>query len=926
MTNFTRRQFLQVGAATLIVSAGSHAAILPSPGSSDPSSPLPPAFTAPNLVRYDANCFTIRGRDVFLYGSSFHYPRCPEPLWRDRLTKLQRAGYNTIESYVFWNYHEPVEGQLDLSEMERFVQLVGSMGFFVILRAGPYVCAEWDGGGFPQWVLAKGFPLRSNSPESLATSAHWFNEVLPVIARYQITRGGPVILMQIENEYNYWKYPNAGKLAYVTALAEMAWKNHIDIPLITCWTEQARLNEDAAMKRIADFSNFYPRWKIQQQVVLGLEQLRMQQPSAPVGITEMQGGWFGEFGGVLPQKQKGLGPAQYNMLAKTAIETGATFLNTYMGFGGTNFDWAAKGKTTSYDYGAPLGEPGALREKYYAARGIGQSLDLLGPALARAETIQGGADSSNAAVSATLRAVSKGGMLSGALLVRENTDAAHNFRLQMAHPKDPSKKIAIPHQGSLSIGARGMKMCPVGLAITDGELIYSTAEILGHGRSSHPWLILYDDLGQPVEICLASSSSPQIEGEILYHVWNSQTREAVIGMRVGQNPRTILLNGTLRIFLLPREQALRTWVSPASADSSPSIPWFSDAALLAESGNESAGAWAELAFASGDHQVSALLPSRPTHCRIDNAVKSFSYDSKTQTTRVELSVPKTPAPPVEIQEVETWVERFSPSVGEWTNAPLGSLQKTGPIPYGYVKYRREFTRKDELGIAITAFCDDVYRVFVNGKHMTPESMGSEQTQFGFADNARPGTNLLEISYELFGSPNFGPTIGEFKGIKSASLLGPAASPSLDSSWQIQRFPAAMHGREVDPSFSVGGWKKVPLTAAGDSGPFVPAYTWCRASFSLDETPSNWQIPRQLTFHADRDALLYLNGKFVGRYVTIGPQTEFYLPEPYLHFGAAGPNILTVLLAYTDNARPIRTIRIAPYEEYALSRSRIEFDW
>jgi hypothetical protein len=926
VTSFTRRQFLQAGAATLVAGGGSRGADLPLLVSSGESMALPPLFTAPQLIRYDADCFTIHDRDIFLYGSSFHYPRCPESLWRDRLTKLQRAGFNTIETYIFWNYHEPVEGRLDLSEVERFVELVSSMGFWIILRVGPYACAEWDAGGFPHWVIAKQFPLRSNSPQSLATSAHWFDEVLPAVARYQITRGGRVILMQIENEYNYWAYSDQGKLAYVTALAEMAWKNGIDIPLITCWTEQARLKQDAAMTRIADFCNFYPRWEIVKQVIPGLEQLRMQQPSAPLGITEMQGGWFGQFGGVLPEKQKGVGPAQFNMLAKTAIEQGATFLNTYMGFGGTNFDWAGKKIITSYDYAAPLAEPGGLREKYYAARGVGQSLYLLGPALLRAEAVKDGVDSSNPAVSATLRAVSHNGAMSGALLVRENAGADQTFHLHMADPRNPSQKIAIPQRGILSLGARAMKMCPVGLPIADGELIYSTAEILAHGRSSQHWLILYDDPDRPVEFCLASDRSPQIVGQTLYHSWNGQTREVVIGVKIGNAPSTLRINGTLQVILLPREQALRTWISPSSSNPPASIPWMSDAALLSDSGDSANGVWTELAFAPGKHEIAALLPRRSSRCRIDGAPANLSYDPQSQMTHVELSVAQPPAPPVEIQNVETWVDRFDPRVGEWASFALGSIEKSGPIPYGYVKYRLEFVPKDALGLSVAAFCDDTYQAFVNGEHLAPQSVADQQAEFSLANIAKPGTNLLEISYELFGSPNFGPDIGELKGLKSASLVSAAGNEPIGGSWQLQRFPAPMRGRGIDPDFSVGGWNKVSLSNSNDPGPFIPAFTWCRALFTLDDAPANWQIPRQVTIHAHRDALLYLNGKFVGRYATAGPQTEFYLPEPYLRFGAAQPNVLTVLLAYTDNARAIRTLRIAPYEEFALSRAKIEFDW
>ncbi len=453
------------------------------------------SFQNPDTIRYDAHCFTINGRDTFLHGGCFHYPRCPQALWRDRLLKFKRAGFNVVESYVFWNYHEPVEGHADLSELESFIQLVKEMGFWMIARIGPYVCAEWDVGGFPDWVVAKRFPLRSDDPESIKTSQHWYNLVLPVIQKYQISTGGPIILMQVENEYNFWKgVPDAQKRVYISALARMAWNGGIDIPLITCWTEQARENSDPDMARIADFCNFYPRWNIAKEVPPALQKLRREEPSSPEGVTELQGGWFSKFGGKLSVDQEGVGPAQINTLTKTVIEQGATFYSYYMGFGGTNFEWAAKGLTTTYDYAAPVREPGGLWGKYYEARGISLSLGMFGELLARADEQAGAAQSTSPAVSVTERVNGK----SGFLFVRENANAEQKFKLTFVAPASPSPRtIAVPREGQLSIGAREMKMMAVQVPVGGTTLRYSTAEVLAQGLNLDQWyLVLYDDPGR----------------------------------------------------------------------------------------------------------------------------------------------------------------------------------------------------------------------------------------------------------------------------------------------------------------------------------------------------------------------------------------------------------------------------------------------
>jgi hypothetical protein len=143
-----------------------------------------------------------------------------------------------------------------------------------------------------------------------------------------------------------------------------------------------------------------------------------------------------------------------------------------------------------------------------------------------------------------------------------------------------------------------------------------------------------------------------------------------------------------------------------------------------------------------------------------------------------------------------------------------------------------------------------------------------------------------------------------------------------ANWQIQRFSALMRGREINPE--AGVWS--PASFLGGEGrlPLVPAFTWCRAKFTLPAPDAAWKIPWKLAFDADCDSLIFLNGKFVGRYVTIGPQKEFYLPEPYL--AAAGENNLTFLLAYTDQTRHLRKLQVAPYTEFSVRRTRIEFEW
>jgi Glycosyl hydrolases family 35/Beta-galactosidase, domain 2 len=904
-------------------------------------------FPNPNIIHYDSHCFTINGMDAFIYSACFHYARCSQELWRDRLEKLKTAGYNTITTYVFWNYHEPVEGRADTSEFVAFVKLVKEMGFWLIARPGPYACAEWDSGGFPRYVVARGFPLRSNDPQSISTSQHWFDIILPVISRYQISHGGPIIMMQIENEYDLWhNLPDDARKAYITALAGMAWNGGIDVPLITCWTKQARENSDPAMERIMDTCNFYPRWKIQEEVPPKLQKLRAEETTVPLGITELQGGWFSEFGGKLSVDQEGVDGVQYNLLTKTAMEDGVTYFGTYMAFGGTNFDWAGKNLTTTYDYAAPVREPGGLWEKYYAARGIGASLAEFGGVLARTKRTESGVQSTNAGVGVTLRENGPGGVL----FVGEKANAEQRYKMAFPDPASPTRRpISIPREGELTLGAREMKMLPVQLAVPGGMLRYSTAELLTTGRvEEKQYLVLYDEPGRLVEISLATLDEPHIEGDTAYQYWDPEFESVVFGVRVEKTEKILILNNHQMIVIVPREIALHSWkvdfpesVIPGAhfvEDEKPqpiAVAFISDAAQVSASGSDTKKnrLWAEILFRPGEHPLTMLVPPVPTKCLVDGAPASLEFNRQWRSAKTHISTPPIPSSETVLNRMTTWKESFDPNAGRWLQlepsaaGKLPSLDANAPLPYGYVKYRAEFSAGEPPGkMFISAYDDDAMKIFVNGKPLPGPPAAKAELEFSLAGFAQPGANVVEIAYELFGGYNFGERIQHLKGIESVCCGADRQTAAPVAGWRIQLFPPPMKGRALDPQYSTRDWKPVSLDTIITGGEPVASFMWCRAEFNMVSPPAEWWAPMRLVFEAARDALFHLNGKFVGRYVTQGPQNNFYLPETFFSADPGRQNELTVVLAYADDPRHIHTMRIEPYEEFALRRTRVELGW
>ncbi|HTN19731.1 MAG TPA: beta-galactosidase [Pelobium sp.] len=361
-------------------------------------------------ISFDSACLTIDGKDTFIYSGAFHYFRCPKELWRDRFQKIKEADFNTVETYTPWNWHERSmpDSPDDFSKIEKlqdldeWLTMAEEFGLNIIVRPGPYICAEWDNGGFPLWLSALKTPvkplhtngwMRSDDPIFLMWTKHWFDVVCPVIAKHQITRKEPgkpgVILLQLENEYDAADYPDQVKINQIKELALFAQAGAIDVPFITCWTKQVRGSTDPGLRGIFDCCNFYPRWNVSKELGREIPKLRREQPDAPLATTELQGGWLSVVGGKLSDKQDGLTAAQIQNITLYAWQMGETITNYYMLFGGTNFDdWGGYNITTTYDYDAPIREHGGIDMRYQSVRALGQMIREHGDKLVRAQPVE----------------------------------------------------------------------------------------------------------------------------------------------------------------------------------------------------------------------------------------------------------------------------------------------------------------------------------------------------------------------------------------------------------------------------------------------------------------------------------------------------------------------------------------------------------
>ncbi len=186
-------------------------------------------------IVFDKKGICIDGEYRTLLASSLFYFRIPQERWEERMHLLRAAGYHAIDVYFPWNYHETAPGIWDFEgnrNVERFLKLAADNGLFVIARPGPYICSEWDGGAIPAWLWEKGVAIRQDDPDFLQEIGNWYRHILPVIAEYQIGRGGTVICMQIENELDF--YNCTSPVSYMAKLKRQAEEAGIEVPLFYC--------------------------------------------------------------------------------------------------------------------------------------------------------------------------------------------------------------------------------------------------------------------------------------------------------------------------------------------------------------------------------------------------------------------------------------------------------------------------------------------------------------------------------------------------------------------------------------------------------------------------------------------------------------------------------------------------------------------
>ncbi|MCJ1714619.1 beta-galactosidase family protein [Curtobacterium sp. VKM Ac-2922] len=311
--------------------------------------------------------FLLDGEPHRVLSGAIHYFRVHPDLWADRIHKARLMGLNTVETYVAWNAHEATPGTFDFTgglDLGRFLDLVAAEGMHAIVRPGPYICAEWTNGGLPYWLFTDGtVGIRRDEPQFLAAVSRYLDALAPILVPRQIDAGGPIVLVQVENEYGaYGSDP-----VYLTKLEAMHRSIGLTVPFTSVDQPMGTMLEDGSLPSLHKTGSFGSRSAAR------LERLRQAQPTGPLMCSEFWDGWFDSWGEHHHTTSASDSAADLDVL----LAAGGS-VNVYMFHGGTNFGFTngANDKgvyrpiATSYDYDAPLDEAGRPTAKFHAFRDV----------------------------------------------------------------------------------------------------------------------------------------------------------------------------------------------------------------------------------------------------------------------------------------------------------------------------------------------------------------------------------------------------------------------------------------------------------------------------------------------------------------------------------------------------------------------------
>lgn len=936
-----------VALALLVLAAGPH----PASGATRPgaSGAVPSAGLATYVdgrshrVTWDRDSLMIDGHRTFIWSGEFDYWRLPSPgLWRDVLEKIKADGFNTVSIYFNWGYHSPRPGVYDFSgvrDVRRLLEMAKAVGLYVIARPGPYINAAADAGGYPGWLLTLPGRLRSSTPDYLAAAREWLHRIDAILAPEQITRGGPIIVYQIENEYSY------GPLdaRYMSALEQTARADGIRVPLMHNDAIPAgRWATGPGAPDLYSFS-FYPAgfscaapddWTT--GAPYGPDRFARASRSIaarePVFIGEYQGGVIDTWGGTgYDACRTRTGVPFQRVYDTTAVAQEARLINVYMLYGGTNWGWLPfPFGYTSWDYGAAISEARGLTPKYYEDKRLGLFMGTVYP-LRRARETSAPAGSNPAVL--YRRLLDPQTRTQFVVLRHLDPTATSDDTTTLSLDLPDGSYPVVPQQPGTAISVRGRdaKILTAAYSMGGQRLVYSTSELMTHGAiAGRDVAVLDGRVGEPGETVLRFERRPRVT-VLAGHVgvtWDRARGDLRLDYVHGGMIRLLVSDGGRRPLLLEvgdGNAVARLWRQDTPAgpvvERGPELVRTAAIEPGRPAGRRRAPAdtLALRGDTDGRTRLVVLAPTRVARLSWNgrNLRAVRGHDGSLSATL--------PGPaPVALPALTGWRFRaeaperaFSFDDSTWPVADHSTTTNpTAPatLPvlyqddygfhYGDVWYRGHFTATGaETAIDLNGFVtpQGQYSVWFNGVYLG-SGRGQHRWVFPLGSLRVGADNVVAVLTEQMGHERDlynDENERQPRGLVSAALVG--AAPPLN--WRIQgarggeqlpdpvRGPyntSGLWGERMGwylPGFPLQGWTPVTLPYRFADAGLDAGVAWYRTSFDL-HLPPGQDVPVGLALQDPScryRARIFLNGWQIGRYIAgVGPQQVFSLPTGILN--------------------------------------------
>ena len=845
---------------------------------------LTPTFSAPEVVRFDARRFLLRGQDTFLLGGAVDYTRLPKETWAGRLALLKAAGMNTVGLTVPWAYHQPAPDKTDLGGLRDLFAAISQAGLYADVNVGPFAGETLEAGGVPAWYLGLDSAARQQAADA------WMTAMLNALTAYQITADGPVAAVTVR------PLPGSGgrtDAASLTHLASLARSAGLVVPVLTANAPAARDNSRQPLANLLDSLSFYEPPSFA-EVSAAVRDLAAAE-NGPAVVSALPGRY------ATPQSARESADTVRIALARGA---GGIIVSDFApGVDPSNGPRPAEGVV------AVTGTP---TDGYGEMRLVGDFGRLFGAQLARAVPAEGVLRADDREVQTAVRLGDKTEFI---FLWSEKGRGPHQVRLTYSEP-GTATVTSIPAAGAITLPAQGAKVFPLDVPVGRGVLRYATSELAGlHAVGDRTLLVVYGDQDTPGELALRWPGPPLVVGEVLRQDWNPDTKTLTLDYYHQQHDQYLLVDDLL-IAILSRERAA------AAAEFGEPAAITLSAGMRASEGTVSPdAAKAVLHARPGVAQITAALPAAPSAVLLDGKPVQFTYTAPARVFAFTLptgTYEKEQEPPTTLARLGRSVIGGPPKIHtsfdraqfladaeapktEWTAVgQLGRAPEALGLQGGeFARLRTRVDPADRTKLAVTGASDPLL-VFVNGKLVSFEATGADR-EADIAALLLPGENEISLLIQLLPrEPGVAGLRAPGKRLPVISLRGEAGALELDkwevspglagevAGWAELRAPA-----EAGSVLRLGSWRD-----QGKRYQDLAGVGWYRFPFALPK-PDAWEIPYEAHVTLTGSAQLYLNGV---RIATLLGSGSYVVPLPSPPLAGGGENLLAVAL-YDPAGKP-----------------------